>query len=55
MHGNARSFAISQPLVETHFCDAGHGFNCDHRGQYDAEAAALAWGRTMAFLEMHLA
>ena len=51
----ARSFAIAQPLVETHFYDAGHGFNCDHRGQYDADAAALAWGRTMAFLETHLA
>ena len=51
----ARSFAIAQPSVETHFYDAGHGFNCDHRGQYDADAAALAWGRTMAFLETHLA
>jgi dienelactone hydrolase len=29
--------------------DAGHGFNCDYRGQHDADAAALAWGRTMAF------
>ena len=51
----ARSFATAQPSVETHFYDAGHGFNCDHRGQYDADAAALAWGRTMAFLETHLA
>ena len=50
-----RSFAAAQPLVETHFYDAGHGFNCDHRGQYDADAAALAWGRSMAFLETHLA
>ena len=51
----ARSFATVQPSVETHFYDAGHGFNCDHRGQYDGDAAALAWGRTMAFLETHLA
>ena len=51
----ARSFAAAQTSVETHFYDAGHGFNCDHRGQYDADAAALAWGRSMAFLETHLA
>ena len=51
----ARSFATAQSSVETHFYDAGHGFNCDHRGQYDADAAALAWRRTMAFLETHLA
>ena len=51
----ARSFATAQSSVETHFYDAGHGFNCDHRGQYDVDAAALAFGRTMAFLETHLA
>ena len=52
---DARSFATAQPSVETHFYDAEHGFNCDHRGQYNADAAALAWGRTMAFLATHLA
>ena len=51
----ARSFVTAQSSVETHFYDAGHGFNCDHRGQYNADAAALAWGRTTAFLETHLA
>ena len=55
LEGGARSFATAQPSVETHFYDAGHGFNCDHRGQNDADAAALAWGRNMAFLETHLA
>ena len=45
----ARSFATAQPSVETHFYDAGQGFNCDYRGQHDADAAALAWERTMAF------
>lgn len=29
---------------------AGHGFNCDQRGSYDAQAAAKARERTMAFL-----
>lgn len=51
----ARAFAAAQPNSETYFYDAGHGFNCDHRGQYDAAAAATAWNRTMAFLENHLA
>jgi carboxymethylenebutenolidase len=52
---SAHSFGTTQPSVETHFYDAGQGFNCEHRGQHDADAAALAWGRTMAFLETHLA
>ena len=29
---------------------AQHGFNCDERGSYNAEAAKLAWDRSMAFL-----
>ncbi len=34
--------------------DAGHGFNCDVRTSYNAEAAAEARARTMAFLAKHL-
>ena len=34
--------------------DAGHGFNCDVRASYNAEAAAEARARTMAFLAQHL-
>ena len=33
---------------------AGHGFNCDHRASYHAEAAALARKRTLAFFAEHL-
>jgi carboxymethylenebutenolidase len=33
---------------------AGHGFNCDQRGSYDAAAAALALDRTLAFFARHL-
>jgi len=33
----------------------GHGFNCDQRDDYDAEAACLAFGRTTDFLRRHLA
>lgn len=32
-----------------------HGFNNDTTPRYDKEAAALAWGRSMAFLKQHLA
>ena len=31
--------------------NAGHGFNCDQRKSYAPEAAAMAWGRTLAFFE----
>ena len=31
-----------------------HGFNNDTTPRYDAEAAKLAWGRTLAFFEQHL-
>jgi carboxymethylenebutenolidase len=34
--------------------DAGHGFNCTARGDYDAEAAALARQRTLQFLAQFL-
>jgi carboxymethylenebutenolidase len=33
---------------------AQHGFNCDERGSYNAEAAKLAWQRSMAFLAKHV-
>jgi carboxymethylenebutenolidase len=37
-----------------HFYPAGHGFNCDQRGSYDAASARLARDRTLAFLRQHL-
>jgi carboxymethylenebutenolidase len=33
---------------------AGHGFNCDKRGSYDADSARLARERSLAFLERTL-
>ena len=33
---------------------AGHGFVCDERPDYDAEAAKLAWQRTLAWFGKHL-
>ncbi|MDP6788495.1 MAG: dienelactone hydrolase family protein [Rhodospirillales bacterium] len=40
----------AQPDVPIHLYPAGHGFNCDHRGSYDAESAKLALERTLDFL-----
>ena len=34
--------------------NAQHGFHCDERGSYNAEAAKLAWQRAMAFLGKHV-
>jgi carboxymethylenebutenolidase len=34
--------------------DAGHGFHCDERGSYNADAAKLAWQRSMEFLRQHM-
>jgi carboxymethylenebutenolidase len=33
---------------------AGHGFNCDRRDSYDPQAAALARGRTLDFLNRYV-
>jgi carboxymethylenebutenolidase len=35
--------------TELHEHDAGHGFDCDHRKGFDADAAAVALQRTLAF------
>lgn len=40
--------------VEIHVWQAGHGFNCDQRPDYDAEAAQLAMERTQSFLRKHV-
>lgn len=48
------SFKRAHPEAEVHLYAANHGFNCDHRGAYDAAAAALARERTLAFFARHL-
>jgi carboxymethylenebutenolidase len=47
-------FRKAQPDVELHLYPAGHGFNCDQRGSYDAASAALARDRTLAFFQRHV-
>ncbi len=37
------------------YTGAGHGFHCDVRDSYDADAAADAWQRTLAYFDGHLA
>ncbi len=44
----------AHPEVEVHVYPANHGFNCDHRGSWDATAAAQARERTLAFFAKHV-
>jgi len=45
----------AHPEVEIYWYDAGHGFNCDARASYNAEAAREARARSLPFLKKHLA
>jgi carboxymethylenebutenolidase len=49
------AFKKAHPEVEVHVYQADHGFNCDQRGSYNADAAKLARERTLAFFAKHLA
>jgi carboxymethylenebutenolidase len=42
------------PGVEICVWNAGHGFNCDQRADYNADAAQQAQARTLAFLQKYL-
>ena len=44
----------AQPETAVHIYDAGHGFNCDHRGSYDAAASTLARQRTLELFNANL-
>lgn len=41
-------------FASVEFSQADHGFNCDERASYNAEASAEAHALTMAFLKIHL-
>ncbi|RYF42058.1 MAG: dienelactone hydrolase family protein [Comamonadaceae bacterium] len=49
-----KAFEKAHPEVQVHVYAANHGFNCDHRGSYNAAAAATARERTLAFFGKHL-
>ncbi len=44
------AFRAAQPSLPVHIYPAGHGFNCEQRGSYHAESAALARERSLEFL-----
>ena len=44
----------ANPEVLVFWYDAGHGFNCNDRASYNAEAAKLARERSLEFLKKHL-
>ena len=50
----ARQLLSKHPEVQGHFYPAGHGFNCDQRGSYDAPSAKKARERTLEFFRKHL-
>lgn len=51
----AKEIAAAHPSITAHFyAGAGHGFNCDQRGSWNAEAAKLARSRTIEFFRKHL-
>jgi carboxymethylenebutenolidase len=51
----AKELLGKHPEVQGHFyAGAGHGFNCDQRGSYNAEASKLARERTLAFFRKHI-
>ena len=46
--------AAAHPDIPIFTYPAGHGFNCDRRGDFHAPSAALAWDRTRAFLSKQI-
>jgi carboxymethylenebutenolidase len=51
---SVEAFKKAHPEVEVHVYHANHGFNCDQRGSYNAEAAKVARERTLAFFAKHV-
>lgn len=49
------AFATAHPQAQVFTYAAHHGFNCNHRGAWQAEAAALAKQRTLDFFKINLA
>jgi carboxymethylenebutenolidase len=45
---------VDVPTDIVRYPDAEHGFHCDARPSYNAEAASDAWARTIAWFEDHL-
>jgi carboxymethylenebutenolidase len=50
----AKEVAAAHKDQQHFFYPAGHGFNCDQRGSYNAEASKLAKSRSLEFLRKHV-
>ena len=51
----AKAIAKAHPgIAANYYPGAGHGFNCDQRGSYNAEASKLARSRTLEFFRKNL-
>jgi carboxymethylenebutenolidase len=49
---DVEAIRAKRPDCEIHvYPGAGHGFHCDERASFHAESAAIAWGRTLRFLD----
>ena len=48
------AFKVAHPAAQVFTYAADHGFNCNHRGAWEAHAAALAKERTLSFFKTHL-
>ncbi len=51
---SVEAFKAAHPQVQVFTYAAHHGFNCNHRGAWQAEAAALAKQRTLDFFKTNL-
>jgi carboxymethylenebutenolidase len=51
---NVERIRAARPECELHVYAAGHGFNCDARAAFEPACAALAWERSMQWLETHM-
>ena len=51
---DVRIFEKKRPEVLTYTYPADHGFNCDHRSQYNKTCARIALDRTLKFLKENL-
>ena len=49
-----KKLAEKHPKQQIFIYAADHGFNCDHRGSYNAPAAKQARERTLAFFRQHV-
>lgn len=52
---SVEAFKMAHPQAQVFTYAAQHGFNCNHRGAWHAESAALAQQRTLDFFKQHLA